>query len=78
MNTEKWGRQPFVKSKDPYQCGISGTTYSPKQVTQRVDFLSRAIAKRLGFQLNEGTEWDKVVGLFSMNTVSGPLSSAAN
>lgn len=31
--------------------------------------MARAISKRLGFLPNEGTEWHKVVCLFSLNTV---------
>lgn len=36
---------------------------------QRADFLARALAKRLDFSPNEGVEWDKVVSIFSVNTV---------
>ncbi|RKL35830.1 hypothetical protein BFJ72_g8530 [Fusarium proliferatum] len=36
---------------------------------QRADFLARALAKRLDFSPNEGVEWDKVVSIFSVNTI---------
>ena len=35
----------------------------------RVDYLSRALSKELGIKPNEGTEWDKVIGCFSLNTI---------
>lgn len=36
--------------------------------------MSRAIGKRLRFSPNEDTEWDRVVALFSVNTVRTPMS----
>lgn len=70
MNTEKYGRRPFSKSHNPYTCGLTGKTYTAAQVKERVGLLSRAIAKRTGWQPNVGTPWDKVVVVYSVNTVS--------
>lgn len=36
----------------------------------RVDYLARGLSKELGFHPNEATEWDKVIAVFSVNTVS--------
>lgn len=69
MNNEKYGRCPLAKSRSPYTCGLTGKTYSAVEVVKRQDFMARAIRKRLGFDLNEGTEWDRVVALYSVNTV---------
>lgn len=72
MFNEKYCRQPIAESRNPFTCGVTGKTYTNAEVKQRVGHLSRAIAKRLEFLPNEGTEWDKVVGLFSLNTVGRP------
>ncbi|KAH7358503.1 luciferin 4-monooxygenase [Plectosphaerella cucumerina] len=69
MLTEKHGRVPFAQSKNPFICGLTGKTYTIDEIRQRVTHLARAIAKRLDFAPNEGTEWDKVVALFSLNTI---------
>jgi hypothetical protein len=68
--TENYGRVPFKDSKDPFTCGISGRTYSNDEHKDRVEALSRALSQELGWQVNAGTEWDKVMGVFSLNTVS--------
>ncbi|KAL2757754.1 hypothetical protein ACRALDRAFT_2097219 [Sodiomyces alcalophilus JCM 7366] len=69
MTTEKYGRHPLAKSRNPFTCGLTGKTYTTSEVKQRVEFLARALAKRLDFAPNEGTEWDKVVALYSLNTI---------
>ena len=73
MLDERYGRVPASKSRNPYTCGLTGKTYSTKQVKERVEALARGLGKELGFDVNEGTEYDKVVGVFSVNTVSGVL-----
>lgn len=72
MFDEKHGRQSLNKSRNPYTCGISGRTFTAKEVKERVESLARAIAKELGWKVNgkEGGEWEKVAGIFSLNTVS--------
>ncbi|KAK2018282.1 AMP-binding enzyme [Colletotrichum eremochloae] len=69
MSNEKYGRYPVAEARDPYTCGLSGKSYTASEVKQRIDFLARALSKKLDFAPNEGTEWDKVVALFSFNTV---------
>lgn len=69
MYNDQYGRFPLAKSRNPYTCGVTGKTYAATEVAQRVDYLSRAIGKRLGFNPAEGTEWDRVVALYSVNTV---------
>jgi hypothetical protein len=68
---ERYGRHPLGYSKAPFVCGLSGKSYSALDVKDRVDYLARGLAKELGWQPNVGTEWDKVIAVFSVNTVSG-------
>ena len=69
MTSDKYRAQPLAKSRNPYTCGLSGKTYTASEVVKRTDYLARALAKRLRFDPDDGTEWDRVVGLFSFNTV---------
>ena len=69
LDEKKSGRLPFSNSRDPYTCGISGRTYSTPQVAQRVEALARALAKEFGWHPNKGSEWEKVVAIYSFNSV---------
>ncbi|TEY59333.1 hypothetical protein BOTCAL_0195g00020 [Botryotinia calthae] len=69
MLNEKHGRKPFKSSRNPFTCGITGKTYTVSEQAQRVEHLARALSKELGWQPNAGTEWDKVMGIFSLNTI---------
>lgn len=70
MLDEKYGRAPLSESKNPFTCGITGRTYSAQEMVKRTESLARALAKEFGWSPNGGTEWDKVLGIFSLNTVS--------
>ena len=69
MLNEQYGRHPLHHARQPFTCGLTGFGYSAVEVRDRVDKLARALAKELGWRPNEGTEWDKVLGVFSVNTV---------
>lgn len=69
MFDENYGRNPLGYSRAPFQCAYSGKAYSFLEVKDRVDYLARALSKELGIKPNEGTEWDKVIAVFSVNTV---------
>ncbi|XEV06024.1 hypothetical protein FSHL1_011311 [Fusarium sambucinum] len=69
MKNEKYGRLPIAKSRHPFTCGITKRSYSAPQVFERSEFVARALAKRLQWQPNEGTPWDKVLAVFSLNTI---------
>ncbi|KAH7312116.1 hypothetical protein BKA65DRAFT_610189 [Rhexocercosporidium sp. MPI-PUGE-AT-0058] len=69
MLDDSYGRCPLKKSRNPFTCGLSGRTFTATEMVSRVDHLSRALAKEFGWQPNKGTEWDKVVGIFALNTV---------
>jgi hypothetical protein len=66
---EQHGRLPLEISLDPYTCGISGKSYSAREQKQRTEALARALAKELGWEVNKGTEYDKVAGIFAFNAV---------
>jgi hypothetical protein len=70
MLDEKYGRRPFSTSRNPMTCGITGRSHSTTTVRERVDYLSRALTSELGWHANEGTEWDKVATILSVNAVS--------
>ncbi|KAL4958313.1 hypothetical protein BDW69DRAFT_190970 [Aspergillus filifer] len=69
MLSEGNGRHPLSKSRDPFTCGLTGKTYSTLEVKDRVEYLSRAVAKLLGWEPNRGSEWDKTLVIFSLNTI---------
>lgn len=69
MFDENYGRHPLGYSLPPFTCGLTGRSYSAFEMKARVDHLSRALSKELGFKPHEGSEWDKVVGCFSLNTI---------
>lgn len=82
MLDERYGRYPLGYSKDPFTCGVTGKSYSALDMADRVDYLARAMANEFGWHPNQGSEWDKVVGIFSVNTVSrsdriGPATNNA-
>jgi len=74
---ERHGRLAFDKSRNPFTCGISGKTYSYPEVAFRVDSLARALSKRLGWRVNEDTPWDKVLNVFSFNSIDYMTASFA-
>ncbi|KAJ5884526.1 hypothetical protein N7504_012098 [Penicillium tannophilum] len=69
MLNEKYGRVPHGQSRDPYTCGLTGKTYSSKEMVDRVDFITRGLRKELGWVPSSGSEWDKTAVVFSLNTI---------
>jgi long-subunit acyl-CoA synthetase (AMP-forming) len=79
MLEEHYGRHPLGYSNNPFTCGLTGKTYSFLEVRERVDYLARGLAKELDLQPNKGSEWDKVIGVFSVNTLDTlPLAWATH
>ncbi|KAL4873960.1 hypothetical protein BDV12DRAFT_181862 [Aspergillus spectabilis] len=79
MLTEANGRFPIAKARHPFTCGLTGKTYSTLEVKERVEYLSRALAKALNWAPNRGTEWDKTLAVFSLNTIDTlPLAWATH
>ncbi|KAI9367804.1 hypothetical protein BJX61DRAFT_551012 [Aspergillus egyptiacus] len=60
---------PQCGGKAPFVDGISGKSYSTKALLDRVEYLSRALAQELGWAPNEGVPEDKVVAVYSWNTL---------
>jgi hypothetical protein len=69
MFDDQYGRSPITKSKDPYTCGLTGKTITAQQQKERVTYLARALSKEFGWKVNKGSEYDKVAGVFALNTV---------
>lgn len=63
------GRHPLENARNMFTCGLSGRTYSVAESMKRVDHIARALQKELGWQSNKGTEWDKIAGVFAVNTI---------
>ena len=74
MLNEDYGRHPLHHARPPFTCGLSGAEYSALEVRDRVEKLTRALSKELGWHPNKGTEWDKVIGVFSLNTVRSSIA----
>jgi acyl-CoA synthetase (AMP-forming)/AMP-acid ligase II len=68
-SVEKYGRHPKSESLPPFTCGVSGRKFSAEEVGERVEYLARALASELGFEVNDGSELDKVIGVFTLNAV---------
>ncbi|KAM0816669.1 hypothetical protein AB5N19_02471 [Seiridium cardinale] len=76
-SNEKYGRLSLDKSQTPFTCGVSGKSCSNAQMKERSELLARGLAKRLGWRANEETHWDKVVGVFSFNSIDYIMSTLA-
>lgn len=75
MRNEKYGRYPVSESRNPFTCGLTRKSYSVKDFFQRSEQIAKAFSKRLRWNPNEGTPWDKVLCIFSLNNVSSALIS---
>ncbi|KAK0655893.1 hypothetical protein B0T16DRAFT_315553 [Cercophora newfieldiana] len=66
---EIYGRRPITKSRNPFTCGITGKTFTTAQSHERSDLIAKALSKIMGWEPNADSPWDKVVGIFSLNTI---------
>ncbi|CAH0054955.1 unnamed protein product [Clonostachys solani] len=77
LSNERHGRYNLDLSRSPYTCGLTGKTYTARDVVDRTECIARSLARRLRFDPHDGTEWDRVVCLFSLNTIDYiPLTHA--
>ncbi|ORY67429.1 uncharacterized protein BCR38DRAFT_456204 [Pseudomassariella vexata] len=74
---ERYGRCPHDKSRNPFTCGITGKTYTSREMKERYELLARSLGKRMGWRANEDTPWDKVIGIFSFNSIDFLMSTFA-
>lgn len=70
MRNEIYGRYPIAKSRNPFTCGLTGKTYTVSESHQRTDLIAKALSKVMGWEPNADLPWDKVICVFSLNTVS--------
>lgn len=69
---EKYGRHKLSQSHRPFVCGISGRGYNVHEVSQRTTLIAKGLLKSLEWEVNSGTQWEKVVGVFAFNSVRSP------
>ncbi|EED13572.1 AMP dependent ligase/synthetase, putative [Talaromyces stipitatus ATCC 10500] len=50
-------------------CGITGKQYSIQTISGQVDLVARSLSNELGWKPNEGESWDKVLAIYSFNSV---------
>jgi hypothetical protein len=63
--------------RTPLVCAISGKSYSIETLNEKVDLMARSLSKELGWSANKGESRDKVLGIFSFNSVNfAPLCLA--
>jgi len=70
---EQYGRAPIATSLPPYVCGITGRAVTVQEQKEKIQVLARGLADELGWKVNEGTEFDKIVCIFALNTVCIPF-----
>ncbi|KAK6533629.1 hypothetical protein TWF694_002564 [Orbilia ellipsospora] len=71
-----YGRANLAKSNPPFVCGLTGRSYSVAETVERVEYVARSIKRILKINdIHKGSaqdgfsEWEKVVGVFSINCV---------
>ncbi|EEH33839.1 4-coumarate-CoA ligase [Paracoccidioides lutzii Pb01] len=69
MLKERYGRHPLEYSRHPFVCGLSKKSYSALEVAKRVDVLARSLCKELDWQPNNGSEYQRVACIYSVNTI---------
>lgn len=69
---ERHGRHALSTAKSPFICGLTGEERTARDVQAQIETLAAALGKELGMEVNEGNDLDKVIGVFSLNTVSTP------
>jgi hypothetical protein len=67
--SSKYGRRPAATSRSPFTCGLTGESFTATQMPQRINFLARGLAQALNIEPNKGLSLDKVIAVFSPNTV---------
>ena len=80
---ERYGRRPINKSYPAFVDGLSGKSYTPQHTRDRVEWLARALHKRLGWNIDtipnklggelggdeRPVDTNKVACVFTLNTV---------
>lgn len=61
---------PQPSDKAAFLCAVSGKSYSIQQLEDCVESLAKSLCNELEWSPNRGSSWDKVIGIFCVNTVS--------
>ncbi|CAI6084219.1 unnamed protein product [Clonostachys chloroleuca] len=69
ISNDKYGRHPIKTSRRPFTCGMTGRSYTIEEVNERVNSLAKSLHAILKFDVEGGTEWDRVVAIYSLNTI---------
>ncbi|KAK5684589.1 hypothetical protein LTS10_004461 [Elasticomyces elasticus] len=69
MQNESLRQVPLSRSRNPFTCGLTGTTYTHAELFARSESLARALADIHQWSPNEDTSWDKVVCIYSLNSI---------
>ncbi|KAH8886696.1 acetyl-CoA synthetase-like protein [Thozetella sp. PMI_491] len=69
MASETTGRYPISKSRNPFTCGLTGKTYTTTESHDRAYQIAKALSKITGWEPNQDSPWEKVIGVFSFNTI---------
>ncbi|KAJ5220197.1 NRPS-like protein biosynthetic cluster [Penicillium chermesinum] len=67
----------WVEDSKTLICGLSGNSYTLHVIHTRVEALARSLSHELGWAPNSGSPEDKVVGIFSFNTLDYLVASWA-
>jgi hypothetical protein len=70
MQSDCFRHVPLSKSRNPFKCGLTGKTYTHDELFARSEGLARALAEIHQWSSNQDTPWDKVVCIYSLNSVS--------
>lgn len=68
-SSRQYGRYPLEESEAPFTCGITGKSYAAKEVATRIDFLAKSLSEELKWRVNDGNVMEKVLGIFSLNSI---------
>jgi hypothetical protein len=66
---EDYGRYPMEASEPPFTCILTGTSYTAAEVRDRIELLATALADQLKWEVGSEKELDKVLSIYSENTV---------
>lgn len=70
MQNERFRQTSSSKSRNPFTCGLTGATYTHSELFARSESLARALADIHQWSPDGDTPWDKVVCIYSLNSVS--------
>lgn len=70
MQNERFRQISSPKSRNPFTCGLTGATYTHSELFARSESLARALADIHQWSPDGDTPWDKVVCIYSLNSVS--------